>query len=242
MFYGFVVVHHRRAAVLVPVRVEGARLDGARVRARRPVHHGARHPRGAAGGVVSPDAGRRARRVHAAVRRPVGRARRLAGDRGRGRARARSRRATRSCRSAITTDGRWLLAGEARAADRRATRPRCPAAFDGRRRSQLDAARRSWSRELGQRRARRRRRVPAAARSVRRGRHRAGPARARRPARTSASGVLGSAVGDGQDHDEAGVRGRRAAAGARTSRCATATTVDAFADAGRAPSSGCRAS
>ena len=50
MFYGFVVVHHDRLAVLVPVRVAGARLDGARVRPRRAVHHGPRYPRGAPGG------------------------------------------------------------------------------------------------------------------------------------------------------------------------------------------------
>ena len=50
MFYGFVVVHHDRAAVLVPVRVAREGLDGAGLRARRPVHHGARDPRGAAGG------------------------------------------------------------------------------------------------------------------------------------------------------------------------------------------------
>ena len=70
---------------------------------------------------------RRARVARAAaVRRPVGRARRLARDRGRGREGARSRRATRSCRSAITTDGRWLLADDAQRAARRGAPTRCP--------------------------------------------------------------------------------------------------------------------
>ena len=44
------VVHLDRAAVLVPVRVARQRLDGVGLRARRPVHHGARDPSGAPGG------------------------------------------------------------------------------------------------------------------------------------------------------------------------------------------------
>ena len=220
-------VHHRRPRVLVPVRDEGEAGDV--VRPRRPVPHGGGDPRGAAGGALMARAAGALPRA-AAVRRSLGRARRVVRHRGRGRARARSR-AYEVVPVAITTEGEWLLAGEARAA--------------------LDEGR-----DRAARRVRRRGRAGATAE---RAAHRRS-CRDRRGAAGSTpdvvfpllhgpygedgtvqglleladlpyvgAGVLGSAVGDGQDHDEARVRGGRAAAGARHSRCATATTVDAFA-------------
>ena len=132
-------------------------------------------------------------------------------------------------RRAVAARGRGAGACSRRAATR------CPAAFDGRGRRgrAADGPGAPSSCRATRRGARRRRRVPAAARSVRRGRHGAGPARARRTCRTSASGVLGSAVG----MDKIMMKRAFAAAGlphrARTSRSATATTRDAFADRGR---------
>ena len=102
---------------------------------------------------------------------------------------------------AITTDGRWLLA------DSRAARHR------GGARGAAERVPRSTAQvapAVGG--ARRRRRVPAAARSLRRGRHRAGPARAGRPA-VRGLGRRRVRGGDGQGDDEARVR-----------RCRTART------------------
>ena len=89
--------------------------------------------------------------------------------------------------------------------------------------SRARAARRR-GRQSRWRRARRRRRVPAAPRSVRRGRHDPGAARAGRPAvrRLRGRRLRGR---DGQGDDEAGVRGVRAAPGRATSCCATARTA-----------------
>ena len=128
----------------------------------------------------------------ARVRRPVGRARRLARDRGRGRPGARSRSATRSCRSAITRDGRWLLADAAR--ELIAARPG-GAAGRARRRGLAARGARGRGRPAGQRWAGRRRRVPAAARSRTARTARSRACSSSPTCRTSAPGVLGSAVG-----------------------------------------------
>ena len=187
----------------------------------------------------------RARCVSAPVRRPVGRARRLARDRGRGRARRSIPSATRSCRSAITTDGRVAARGRraARCSNRAATR--CPAAFavdgdDGRARRPSRAAASSS------------RAVPAR-RSASTSCSRCCTARTARTARCRAcsssptcpyvgSGVLGSAVGMDKIMMKRAFARRRAPARARTSRSATVTTVDAFVERGRGRARASRAS
>ena len=230
MFYGFVAF--LTVGLAVPVPSPDARPPRDVLRARRPVPHGARHPRRAAGGR---DVKRRQRRA-AAVRRALGRARRVARDRGRG-GRARSTRTRYEVVPvAITTDGRWLLADAAQRAHRRA--PRCPTRSRRRRVATVDGRAGARPRSA---RARRRRRVPAAARSLRRGRHRAGPARARRPAvRRLGRARLGG--GDGQGDDEARVRRRRTAARRRTVEFRDGDDRDAFVDAGRARARATRAS
>ena len=181
MFYGFVVVHHGRAAVLVPVRVAGEGLDGARstgsaacsswASASAPILQVRRDA------VSAPSAsacmllfgGRSAEHDVSRVT-AVAVAAALDPEQVRGRAGRDHDRRARGC--SPTTAQRMLDRG---------ARDALPAAFDGRGLAARAAGDRSC-RPVASGDARRRRRVPAAARTVRRGRHGAGPARAGRAA------------------------------------------------------------
>ena len=131
----------------------------------------------------------------AALRRPVGRARRVPGERGVGGPGARPR-ALRGGARGITREGRWLLAEAARPrstpgnACRRVQGRRAPGRGAGGARPS-SSARPPRAGQLGP--------IdvvsPPAARALRRGRDRPGPPRAGRRCRTWAAGVLGSAVG-----------------------------------------------
>ena len=130
MFYGFVVVHHRRACC---TRTDTCGRRGAGWSSRTAwagSSSWARDPRRSPGDVSDEVQACPCRAAVSCCSSEASRPSTTSRASPPSRSRARSTRpSTTSSRSAITTDGRWLLAGEARADARRRARDALPAAF-----------------------------------------------------------------------------------------------------------------